>query len=410
MSYQDRLRELKYTSPSGQTFTLQFDDLSRTGGKKSPVTEFPNQNQGSVQDLGNVTPTFPISCYISGADYDLEADRFYNAVHETGPGDLSHPRWGDLKVLMILNSQSESFVNGARRAIFDLTAIRVSEESFSYPTSSLDYQSSVTANTNQTVTAITESVPTEMTETRTLAGLKDSVTTTISTVVNAFDNITGITDDVRQNIDQTVRDITNTIDSLVTAPADLMTAMLKLYRLPGSIIVDVQEKMNSYDLIYTSLVDGFVTSTFQYGSLFGLVSAANLAGLNAANAEASSYGDLATRDTAGNVIGSVDSLNGSILTSIEDLESAGNFASDYNLQLKMGIGVTGAITGLIDQSLNLPAERVEILERELTPIQFVYEKYGNLDSFDLFMAYNNLQGSEILLLPREKSVRWYNVS
>lgn len=410
MSYQARLREMIYTAPSGQSFTLQFSDLSRTGGKKAPVTEFPGQNQGSVQDLGNVTPTFPVSCWISGADYDLDADRFYDAIHETGPGDLSHPRWGDLKVLPILESQTEAFVEGARRATFQMTFIRVSEQSFIYPQSAIDYQTSVTANTDLTAVAIAESVPIEVTDTRTLAGLTEGVTATLAVITNAFDNITGLTDDIRTEIDQTVRDIENNIDELVTAPADLMTAMLKLYRLPGSVIVDVQEKLDSYETIYTTLIDGYVTATLQYGAQFGIITAANISAMNATNAEASTYGDIPTRDAAGNVVSSVDSLNGNILESIEDLEAAGDFASDYNLQLQMGIGVTDAITGLIDQSLNLPAERIVILDREVTPIQLVYELYGDLEQLEFFIEYNALQGCEILLLPRGKSVRWFNVS
>jgi hypothetical protein len=397
-----------YTAPSGQSFTLNFSGLSRTGGKKAPVTEFPGQNQGSVQDLGNTTPTFPASCWISGADYDIEADRFYKACHETGPGDLSHPRWGDLKVLPILNSQTEEFVEGARRAVFDLTFIKVDEQSFDYPSSAIDYQTSVTASTENTAIAIGESVPEEITDTRTLAGLKESVTETLDSIVGAFDNITDLSDDIRTDIDQTVRDITNNIDTLVTAPADLMTALLKLYRLPGDEIVDVQEKLDAYETIYTNLIDGFIEQTQQYGLQFGFVSVANIAAMNAANAEASTYGFTGTRDAAGRNVSSVFSFNGNILKSIEDLETAGSFSSDYNLQLTMGIGVTEAIAGLIDQSLNLPAERTETLDREVTPIQFVYEKYGDLEQLDFFIEYNALQGCEILLLPRGKTVRWFN--
>jgi len=410
MSYQDRLRELRYTSPSGQSFTLQFDGLSRTGGKKAPVTEFPNQNQGSVQDLGNVTPTFPITGYFSGADYDLEADRFYDAVHETGPGNLSHPRWGDLKVLMILNSQTEGFVEGARRAVFELTAIRVTEESFNYPTSNIDYKTSVSANTDTTATAITQSVPEEITETRTLAGLKDSILGSLGVITTAFNNIADLADDIRQGIEQTIRDITNTIDILVTAPADLMAAMLRLYRLPGQELIDIQEKLKAYEIIYTSLITGYVDQTTKYGEQFGLISVANISGVNIANSEASTYGSIPTRDNAGQIVESVNLLNGNIKQSIEELEAAGSFAVDYNLSLTMGITVTNAITGLIDQSLNLPAERVEILDRETTPIQFVYEKYGDLEQLELFIEFNNLQGDSILIIPRGKSVRWYNVS
>ena len=98
MSVFDRLRTMRYIAPSGSEFVLEFDELVRTLGKKSIASEYPGRDAGSVQDLGRRTRRYPIVCYISGPDYDEEADRFAAALEESGPGVLEHPRWGTLDV------------------------------------------------------------------------------------------------------------------------------------------------------------------------------------------------------------------------------------------------------------------------------------------------------------------------
>jgi len=130
MSYADRLRILKYTSPNGTIFTLQFDDLSRNGTRKISVSEAPDKDLPSIQDLGLAAEKYPVDVYISGADYDKQADRFFNALREKGPAQLSHPRWGDMQVIPLSFSQVEKFVDGARRAVFSIDFVRASEETF----------------------------------------------------------------------------------------------------------------------------------------------------------------------------------------------------------------------------------------------------------------------------------------
>ena len=407
MSYNDRLRELKYTPPSGTEFILQFSGLNRTGGKKAPVSEFPGQNQGAVQDLGNVTPTFPISCYITGVDYDLEADRFWEALHESGPGVLEHPRWGNVKVLPVPETQTEQFVDGAGRSVFQITFIRAEETQFDYPVSVIDYPTQVTASVDNTAVAITESVPEEITDTKTLAALKTQILASMSVITNAYDQVTGITDDIRQEINQTVRDITNNIDELVSAPAELMESLLTLYRLPATVVSNIQEKISSYKTIYTSLVDGFEATTLKYGATMGIVNSANLSSISAANAEAGSYGTVTTRTQASTIITEIDTFSKDIRESIEDLEALGNFASSYEVSLLLENTITEALTGLIDQSLDLPAERVLILDREIPAPALVQELFGNIDQLDFFMEYNNLCCDEILLIPRGREVRYF---
>jgi prophage DNA circulation protein len=130
MSYIDRLRTLKYTSPKGTSFNLQFDDLSRNGTRKIAVSESPDKDLPSIQDLGLAAEKYPVEVYISGADYDKEADRFFNALREKGVAELAHPRWGNMQVIPLSFSQVEKFVDGARRAVFTIEFVRASVETF----------------------------------------------------------------------------------------------------------------------------------------------------------------------------------------------------------------------------------------------------------------------------------------
>ena len=409
MSYIERLRDLRYISPNGSEFTLNFDSLNRTGGKKAPVSEFPGQNQGAVQDLGEITGTFPISCYITGADYDTEADRFWTALTETGPAQLIHPRWGNVNVLPVQREQAEQFVDGVGRAVFTISFLKVNDNQFVYPTATIDFASEVSGGVTKTASAIGDAVPEELTELTTIAGTKGVILDSLDTVTTAFNDITGMADDTRAAISQKVNDITTGIDDLVTAPADLMESLLELFRLPVNEEINIEIKLDSYAAIYDGLATDFVNTAAKYGQAFGRIGAAIMEALGISAAETSTLGVIPTATAAADVI---DNLNGTlenIKTNIEDMESAANFVADYEMQLQSDLTTSSALTGLIDQALNLPSEQIETLDRSITAIQFVYEKYGNLDNLDLIMSYNNLQGDSILLIPRATIMRWYDV-
>lgn len=405
--YTDRLREMRYTAPSGRSYILQFDSLSRTGGKKAPVSEYPGQNQGSVQDLGNITPTFPVECYITGADYDQIADSFWEALHETGPGKLFHPRWGNLNVLPIPETQSEDYVNGAGVAVFNITFIRANAEQFEYPTVSEDFASKVSADVNDAASSISDGVPDEITDVATQAGTKKSMLDTLAAIKDGMDSITELTDEIRADIDQSIADITNTIDEYVQAPADLMTAIIQLHRLPATVQVDAESKIDGYTTIYDNLITDYIETTEKYGENYGLVAVANIGAVAIAAGESSAYGDIPTRDAAGNIISNLNTLYGNIKDTIQDLEDAGSFAVGYDMLQSIEVVLASTIGGLIDSALNLPAERKIILEREVDPITLYYELFGNIDELDDWMSYNNFTDSEILLIPRGREVRWY---
>ncbi|MDC7218647.1 MAG: DNA circularization N-terminal domain-containing protein [Spirochaetales bacterium] len=407
MSYRDRLREMTYVSPSGKSYTLEFDALSRTGGKKAPVSEYPGQDQGGVQDLGNTTPTFPVTCYITGSDYDQTADSFWDALHETGPGKLYHPRWGNINVLPIPNTQEEQFVEGCGRAVFDITFIKTNDLSFEYPIVSTDKAALVSTNVETAAETISAGVPEEITDTATLAGGASAVLDALDSISEGFDTITDLTDDVTSEISQSITDIENTIDDLISSPADLMTAVLELYRLPATVVTDIKTKIEGYSEIYENIIEGFVEATGEYGEMFGLISVAMVSGLGAAAAEATTEGDTTTRDEAAEVVETLSDLYTDIKDSIQDLEEAGSFSTDYETLLATEAALSTAIEALIDSALNLPAERSMTLDRSVDPITLCYEIFGTTDDLETWMEFNDFQGNEILLIPRGREVRWY---
>lgn len=407
MSFLDRLEQLQYTSPSGATFTLRFQELERSGGKKAPVTEFPQKNAGAVQDLGNTTIRYPINCYITGRDYDLEADRFKAALGESGPGTIQHPRWGTIPALPVTWQQTENFVNGMGRAVFQIEFVQADDVQLTSPRTARKAATDANAAVDDADAAIQAGLEgTEVTDPGERAALKEQATKSLSTITDAFDQVTGVSDSVRQSINETVGSITREIDSLVQAPIDLAESLLRLYRLPADTATDILEKIDGYQTIFGQVSDQVTATTERYGELFGLIGAAQVQGIGIAASEAAVTGTTATRASAIQAVDALSTLAGDVFTTLEEL-NANDFASAWATRKAM----TAALTALIDRSLDLPAERVHVTVGDITPIALAYKLYGETADIEAMttrlISYNGLAGSEILLIPAGQEVRWY---
>ena len=407
MSYIDRLRTLKYISPSGEEFTLSFDELARNGGKKAPVSEFPGQNQGAVQDLGEETISFPVTVYISGADYDQDADRLWNALSETGPAKLIHPRWGNINVLPTTREQREKFIEGARRAVFTITFLRVDRETFEYPKAESATDLAISYDIDDLGEAIDESVPEEIADPRTLAALKENITETVTKIKDGFREISNTIDGFESTLNAAIFEIESNIDALVSAPADLMESMLSLYRLPARTAANVKAKIDGYSTIYSNLIDGFVETTTEYGEAMGLVQSAQLSAIQGAAAESTLEGLILTREEINRILNNLNTLNNNLSNSIETLEAAGDFSADYTVRSRSEQAATDAVTNLVDRALFLPAEKIETLDEAKTILQFVWEKFGGLERLDEIIEYNDLAGNDFLLIEQGTEVAYY---
>lgn len=403
---------MTYISPSGNSFDLEFFEVERTGGRKAPVTESPGTDGGTVQDLGTTNPSYPVTCYLSGPDYDLEADRFWDALNERGPGLLKHPRWGDLRVLPVPQSQQERFVEGAWRAVFSVNFIYAPEMAEEYPEIEAAPDLQVAADADEAADTTTEALEgAETPNAKEQTGIKATVADSMDKFKKTFASISSKVSGLQDSINDQINAITSELDELAAAPAQLTGALMSLYRIPARTAVSIPDKIDAYTTLYDNIVASFADQTTVYGTMMGVVNAAQIFAVQISAAEATIDGSLRTRREATYAVSSLSSLNLLLSTALESVESAGDFSSDYESKQAADKVATRAINNLIDRALSLPTEKSKVLSEALTPIELVDSLYSGIDDFEAqladFIEYNQLAGDEILVVPRGREVRWY---
>ena len=154
MSWEDRLTEAVYTSPSGREFIGIYEDVSKVINKKTTAFEFPDVDGTYVQDLGPKGRQYPMKWIFSGEDYDTEAEDFDDALEEKGPGILQHPLYGTFDVLPFGSiTRNDSLVNAANQAVYDITFYTTIKIIF--PVSELSAENAM----NEGITEFSETAP-----------------------------------------------------------------------------------------------------------------------------------------------------------------------------------------------------------------------------------------------------------
>lgn len=93
-AWRDRLGPAKFR---GVPFFVESSE--RTGGRRSADNEFPFRDDAPyVEDLGRKGRTFPLEGFVIGAGYMVERDALLTALEAEGPGELTHPYYGTLRV------------------------------------------------------------------------------------------------------------------------------------------------------------------------------------------------------------------------------------------------------------------------------------------------------------------------
>jgi len=399
MAYFDRLKQMKYTAPSGQEFILDFNELSRTLSKKYALNEYTQINTADLQDLGNAANRYPVSCYIHGADYDRQADSFAAALSERGAGTLEHPRWGTIQVLPISVNQNETFVEGAGKATFEIEFIKYvpPKEQFKQQKLIADQQSAAAA-------ALVDSTIVDKTLSAGAVKVLAARTRNLVSQTTTFtDSIVNFADDINSEIEATANKILRGANNLASAPLELARVMLDLYRLPLQISASAENMVNGYKKLVDDIKNGFTAVSENYGFIDAAVST------SAATAAAESLlvVDYQTREQALNAVATAAELAYNYQQSIGEYSAAAGFALPVDLMSQVQSTFTAAIEQVIDESIDLPTEQIKITDAEYTPIELLYQFGGSVNDLELFIDYNNLQGDSILLVPQNTEVRWF---
>jgi len=435
MSYIDRLEILSYQSPKRKTFDLQFEDLARSITRKTSINEFPYQDRANIQDLGMGNLKIPIRCFITGIDYDLEADRFYKALNEQGYGVLDHPRWGSIDVIPINITQSESFVDGLGRAIFEIEFAEYFPDATNFPEDISSIFKNIIGVVTGTLDIIFQAIDSVITletsvrrftrNARRIVGNTISETRRIESRFKSVsqkwkddtrNNFITITFGERFSIDgrksqDDFNKLLRIFDTYLTnnpsfTPTEAANKFIELLRFPQNSSISAIQIQESY----SKTID-FIDSQFNTNGNTMNEFEANINGYMAISAIVSMCenvlnSSIQTRDKAILLIEKISEKREQ-LKSIVDKVKNKNGNIDYDVLQNTYTVITNTQNLILSISLNIPTERKIILSKDTTPIEFVYSLDGSIDRLDELMEYNNLQNKNILVIPRNYVMRYY---
>lgn len=420
MSWEDRARRGAYTSPSGVRIEFDFVQVSRETPKRTTAFEFPGLDGAYVQDNGFGARQYPLQCYFSGPDCDLEATQFEAALLERGVGRLEHPLYGTFDVVPYeAVARRDDLVSSANQAIVEVTFWTSIREL--YPSSGVSSVNEIVALSDGfAMAAATQfegaadlsSVVLQEDLGANYGGILQAVGGTLTAVATGTASTQARFNAARQAA------ISGT-DALITSPLTLGFQMAELIALPARDARDFAAMADGY----SALLDNLLTSAAALPWLLS-VPAGSRAEKSRANAflctdlAVSSVvmalgvaGLSATYQTRGEAVQAADVILGAFDT-VAAWREAGfdtigvvDTGESYAALRELTASVAGFLLNL---SFSLLAERRAVLSRPRALLELCAELYGSVDDrLDLLIASNNILPGEILELPRGRTVIWY---
>jgi hypothetical protein len=420
VAWQDRVREAAYTSPLGGRFTFLFEDVSVSAKKRTAEFEFANVEGSYIQDNKHSGRRYPLRIYFSGANYDLEAETFFEALLEQGAGRLEHPMYGTKDVVPFGEiTRRDDLVSGANQAVFEV--LFVNTLLALYPNPQSDPSSDLVALLALFDTAASE----QFAEQTDLAGAieqaneKATVRTLLGTVSAALEIVAAATADVRREFGDAVAAVNLGIDVLIGQPVLLVQQIVNLTRAPARAEAGIRSRIEGYRrlldrILASAAADGSLDDTALAGIKLRITNDFHTADLFAMSAVTGSILSVleTTFSTKPEAIAAALEVNEQLdalvtwrdgrLATLGELDPGGAYQA---LQSAVAL-VTGY---LIQISFTLIVERRVVLDRERTIIDLAAELYGTVDDkLDFLISSNDLSGAELLELPRGRMIKYYD--
>ena len=413
MAWQDRLVEAAYTSPSGERLTFEYEDVSKSQERKTTGFEFPDADGTFVQDLGNTGRRIPIPCIFWGDDYDLEADAFEAALFEPGVGRLEHPIYGTVDVVPFGTiGRQDRLKTAANQATVTVTFWETI--GIIYPTIQDDPTSAVLSSIdeyNVAAAAEFEDV-TDLDSAVEQASFKNTYDSLLNSVSSGMEAIAATQADVQKQFDAITSSINQGIDILVKDPLTLASQTLQMIQAPARALTSIQARLDAYGNLANGIIDqasnifsqgndstnsnafhtnDLYASTYVTGSMVSVVNNEFLTrteALAAAEVILNQFTDIQTwRDANYESLGEIDT------------------GSAYQ-QLQEAVAITAGF--LVQISFSLKQERSIVLTRNRTIVDLAAELYGSIDDqLDFLINSNDLTGSDILELPKGRTIVYY---
>ena len=432
------MNDIKYTSPSGKEFSFVFDNVSKETDLKTATFTFPEKDGAYVQSLGRGGRRFPLTCIFTGELCMDKADEFEAALEERGIGSLRHPVYGTRAVVPTGTIKREDGL---------VTEVNTSTVTVTFSETNTDKEilQSVTESSSDITAAAEVFVDNAIDEF--VASISLDSAPEVLQVENLCkdsakiicDNIDDFADMVATKKNFNLNDITNgaykamrKIVNSATAPINdirgYAATVLKLMRLPATIVSMPGEIITAYANMVRDIVKKFKNDPFgdkkvrnQYA-----VMKLSLQGAICAICEGTTFacGQSSSSSEGGSTDGTQDGF-----TSREDAITAAEKVQEVyesvkeKLDSEVGKDVLietsesysallevyqKTVALVLNTAFSLRKRRVIVLGRDRQIIELLAELYGEVDShIDEFITDNNLMLDELKVLPMGKEVAYY---
>ena len=432
------LNDIKYTSPSGKEFSFVFDNVSKETDLKTATFTFPEKDGAYVQSLGRGGRRFPLTCIFTGENCMQKADEFEAALEERGIGSLRHPVYGTRAVVPTGTIKREDGL---------VTEVNTSTVTVTFSETNTDKEilQSVTESSSD-ITATAE-VFVDNAIDEFAASISLTSAPEVLQVENLCkdsakiicDNIDNFADMVATKKNFNLNDITNgaykamrKIVNSATAPINdirgYAATVLKLMRLPATIVCMPGEIITAYANMVRDIVKKFKNDPFgekkvrnQYA-----VMKLSLQGAICAICEGTTFacGQSSSSSAGGSSDGSQDGFSSredaiTAAEKVQEIFEAVKEKLDSEVGKDVLIETSESYSALLEvyqktvalvlnTAFSLRKRRVIVLGRDRQIIELLAELYGDIDShIDEFIVDNNLMLDELKVLPMGKEVAYY---
>ena len=413
MAWQDRVKAMTYTSPSGEFFNLQYEDVSQSIKKKTSVFEFVGTSDVYVQDNSVGALTVPVVVYFSGDDHDTEANSFFAALSEIGAGKLQHPFYGLITVNPVGDiKRSDKLTTAANQSAFDVTFIQTIENL--YPQSQSNQTSNAytaSLNFNNNASEEFESVLSIASE-KEKQSFKSQITEQLSTFKTGLKVLTDGQASLQKDLNDTFDSITDSIDLLIGEPLTLAFQTVQMVKSVSASTDLISDRLEAYSDLLNDIIDLDNVVTPSYDSTARNALATNdlfaQATVSAMN-DAVLSTDFISRDDAFTASVTVTDSFYNYMTwkeaSYLSLEAVDTGQGYQSLQEQTAL----TASALINIALSLQSQRSIILDRDMFLVDFAYRYFGSTDNDEVenVITLNDLNNSEIFTIPKGRIMKYY---
>lgn len=441
-TWQDRVREGAYTSPSGTRIRFDFEDVARGFAKRAAIFSFPGVDGVYVQQNGNTHRRYPIRAFFWGPQHDLIATAFEAALLEDGIGKLQHPLYGTINVVPVGEiDRRDDLKTAANQTVIECTFWTTLGAV--YPDAASDPQSEILAAIAGFDVAAAQQFGdvTDLASAVQRANLKSTIKKFLREVSAAMEGVSDSVASVRREFADIQSLVNFGIDVLIGQPLLLAQQVGNLIKAPGRALTGIQSRLDGYASFAARILTSFqgnpagaltagavlsqrltrTSNDFHASDLFAMQAVAG----SVVSVVADPVDDDGTPVTgpqfktrpeaiaaAEDVVQQLDAVRAWRDLGFRALELTGQvgaFQVDEGSSYQALQKAVGLTTGfLVQVSFSLAAERIITLDRPRTIIDLCAELYGAVDSrLDFLIASNDLTGEEILEVPRGARIRYY---